>query len=158
MSAKYSGPIDFAKDLVSAIKTDPMVTSAISGEFPGKTLKYFIGLDDQKLPSSDDCPHLAFMPGDYQIKQMSGVRMAEKSCNLQCSLVISSGDKPEPDSGGMTSFKGLEKLERIVPVIIQAMQPMVLELGKYGKFGPINTEIAFPLFRASWTIEAVDEY
>jgi hypothetical protein len=156
MSALYSGPIAFAKAIVTAMKADTTLNAAMTAAFPGKVLKYFVGLDDAALPSSDDCPHIGFMPGNYQTRQMSGVRLAEKDCNLSCSLVIACPTKTV--TADMVVLDGYEKLETLTPLAIKSMQPKVLALGKYGKFGPINTEIAYPLFRATWTIEAVDEY
>jgi hypothetical protein len=156
MSGIYTGPIGFAKAIIATMKADAILNAAISASFPGKTLKYYIGIDDADLPTSDNCPHIAFVPGNYQARQMMNVSLAEKDISLTCALVISSDSKTT--ASNVTEYAGLALMEALVPLCVKSMKPKVLELGRFGKFGPITTEIAYPLYRAIWTVDAVDEY
>jgi len=153
--AVYTGPVALAKALIAVLKANTTLQSACQSRY-GSNLRYFIGIDENKLPSSDQCPHLAFMPGDYQRVNTVGQSDGEKNCILKLSLVVANEEIIKIDTT-TEMHEGLEDLEDIVPLIVTSVKPTLLAgLGRNFKFGPINTEISYPLFRATFDIQGLD--
>lgn len=153
--AVYTGPVALAKALIAVLKANTTLQSACQSRY-GRNLRYFVGYDPNNLPSSDDCPHVAFLPDDYQRVNTRGQADGEKNCNLKVSLVVSQENIDKPDTT-TTIYDGLEDLEAIIPLIVNAIKATLLtNLGNNIKFGPINTEISYPLFRATFDIQGLD--
>ena len=153
--AIYTGPIALAKAIIAVLKADGTLQAACQSRY-GRNLRYFVGYDPNDLPSSDQCPHVAFMPDDYQRVNTRGQADGEKYCNLKISLVVSQNNIDKTDTT-TTIYDGLEDLEAIIPLVVNSIKSTLLtNLGNFVKFGAINTEISYPLFRATFDIQGLD--
>jgi hypothetical protein len=152
MAPKYAGPLAFIDALIAALKADATVNAAVTSKFPGEALRYFIGVDPEKLPEAENCPFLAFMPGDYGLSSAGTYR----TLAVKMALVVTD-ETIDGETVQVTKYRALYALEAITPVLIAFIDDFLRDnLGEYLAWGPITTDIIYPLFRAQWTVESRD--
>ena len=55
MTASFAGPIDFADGCIATLKADSTLAGKVSTHFPGKMLRYFVGIEEAFLPEANNC-------------------------------------------------------------------------------------------------------
>lgn len=146
------GTYDLMNEIASTITADGDIAAYCLAQF-SKPLKIRVGIDDDAQPDSSVIPVLAMRPGSYAPASDRSHRMV----TVLFSLVIESSGSST--SGNITKMTGLQALEDLYFRVENALENHALE--KYNlQVSPdqIQTDIAFPLFRATWALTYQEDY
>jgi hypothetical protein len=151
----YAGPVAVMREMIAVWESDAALQAQIKARCGSdKSLRYFIGVDTQKLPSVALAPYILFKPTDYQ----RAADRASLSRNIQIGLVISD-DYVDRDTTRTEIMRGLETLEILVPMLDTSLDAF-FESTAAGvvDFGQVQTDIFFPEFRAEWAYVFTERY
>ncbi len=154
MSAAVRGPSQLMDELAAAISIHDATILAVHQLYGAtKSLSFFIGVDSNEMPPVSNAPYIAMMPGDYS----RASRDEYKNIGAKMALVIAQSaiDTSIPK---ITKMKGFSDLEIVMHPIQDCVKDyFISKFGRFLSWGTIQTDVFFPEFRATWSVDAKDE-
>jgi hypothetical protein len=149
-----NGTVAIMRKLRDALVADVELTAYCMTKY-GKTLKYFLGVDDAWMPEATNAPMFAMRPGNYGPAQ----DRSKRDVGVVCGIVIDqSAISTTATSKEMDGLSDMENLyERIERAIMRFAEDPNTYNGQI-QFSDISSEIAYPLFRASWECTFQEDY
>lgn len=145
---RHAGPIAVIDAMIAVWKDDATLAAAVKAHCGSDSvLRYFIGVDTQKLPSIENAPYMCLTPGDYQIQPDQTARPR----NIKLGLIITDA-RMDTTTALVSKMRGLVALEALVPLLDSSLDAFfnTYAAGVVDS-GQITTDILFPEFRAEWS-------
>ena len=150
--SKFTTTMACIDSLVATLRASAALNSAVSGLCSGKSLAYWIGYDEMKLPPLASAPYLVLMPNQYgrnddQSGQIHGVQIA---------LVIEA--EGTTNINGVTRYTGIQYAETIARAIDAALASWISTNFNDGQNKtPFVPQIALPAVKTVWSYEFQDQ-
>jgi len=150
--AKFITTISCIDSLAAALNSSVDLAATVSLAFPGKTLKYWIGIDEMQKPQLVDAPLLVLMPSQFG----RNAQRTEQVHGIQLALIIE--QESTTNTGNITKHTALETVERLSRKIDECLETWIENNFQdgYAKsfFVP---SLAIPAAKVVWTYEFSDQ-
>lgn len=148
------GPIAIMRSLRDFLAADAELTAYCMTKYQ-KTLKFFLGVDDEWKPLASEAPLLAMRPGSYS----PSADRSKRDVGVIFGIVIE--QEGVTAVVGSKELDGLADLEALYERVERAIMRFLDDSDTYngqGTFGETATETAYPLFMASWDVTFQEDF
>jgi hypothetical protein len=148
-----AGPFALMQTISAKLRADANLNAWLQAKF-SRALTVFVGVDDDEQPTAANCPILAMRPGGYA----PSADRSHRLISVQMAIVIATATNAKTITGTETAMDGLDLLEEFYSRVESALSDWISDnYHEQAIYGDSQTEIAFPLFRASWGMTFQEE-
>jgi len=140
--------------LITALAANATISAYVTAQWPGKTLTYYVGVDDNVMPQESDCPYLAMRPGTM----VPSDDRSHRPIGVEFALITSNSGTTV--SGSKTTLDGMAQIQDLYYLIEDVLETYFeTNYGKYTvSYQDSTFEVSLPLYRMTWAITAQGDY